>query len=111
MTAQQNISRLPDYCWGVLLIDKSLIRIKAGEMGYYPLDEALSRDAKNVFSQYRIKGDKSKRLNNDAIADKLNADMGISKATRYAMEWGSQFGWEMPASRPEKWEEILSKQK
>lgn len=45
-TAQENIANLPNYCYGVLLVDNSLIRIKAGESGYYPLSEASKRDAK-----------------------------------------------------------------
>lgn len=95
-SAKQNIALLPEYCWAMLLTDKSLIRIFAGVSGYYPLNQALTRDAKLVFD---------KDLTNNEIADKLNADMGITRAQRMAMEWGSQFGWEHALSNPENYDD------
>ena len=95
-TAQQNIALLPAWCWGVLPEDKSLIRIKAGETGYYPLDMALTIDSKKVFP---------KDMTTDEIADELNKEKGITKGQRRAMEWGSIFGWGHGASNPEKYDE------
>jgi len=91
-TAKQNIETLPEWCWAILPIDKSLVRVKAGESGYYPLNVALTEDKKRVFDP---------DLTNDQIADKLNAERGISKAQRKAMEWGSMFGWETPLANPD----------
>jgi hypothetical protein len=95
-TAKQNIALLPEWCWGVLPEDKSLIRIKVGQEGYFPLDRALTEDSKKVFD---------KKLTTNDIADSLNADMGITKAQRRAMEWGSIFGWGHGASNPERYDE------
>lgn len=39
-TAKENIARLPAECYSVLNSDKDqLIKIKAGEMGYYPIKD------------------------------------------------------------------------
>ena len=36
MSAKENIAKLPEWCYGKLLMDTSVIKIYAGEMGYYP---------------------------------------------------------------------------
>ncbi len=91
-TAKENLLKLPEWCFGVLLVDNSLITIKAGEMGYYKPnvtpDRIISTEGKSV----------------DEIADALNEEYGVTKAQRKAMEYGSQFGWEVGFANPEVWE-------
>lgn len=94
-TAKENIAALPENCYGVLLMDKSLIQIKVGESGYYPVkNEAFVQEGLELFDC---------KTTND-LADKLNAERGITKAQRAAMEHGSMFGWETLLANPENWE-------
>lgn len=84
MTAQQNISKLPSRCYGVLLSDKSIIQIVAGETGYYPLNKSMEKDLlEKVF----------KGLTVEQAVNRLNADDNITIQERKAMEWGSMMGW------------------
>lgn len=96
-TAQQNIAKLPAQCFGVLLLDQSLIKIKAGESGYYPLTTMTPSPEK------MMKGEGCKTMSE--LADKFNAGDGVTKAQRKAMEWGSQFGWESGLADPERYDE------
>lgn len=97
-TAQSNILNLPEYCFGVLLINKSLIKIKAGEMGYYPIKDIDGDTPENLI---KLRGctDMSK------LADFLNERINVSWHERKAMEMGSQFGWDHKASSPQMWKE------
>ena len=62
--------------------------VKAGESGYHATDaDTLSRHATND------------ELNE--LVDGLNADIGVTRAQRHAMEIGSMFGWELPGANPE----------
>jgi hypothetical protein len=96
MTAQQNIARLPKWCYGVLLTDKSLIIIKAGEIGYRPVKTYSSLN--EAFALFDVK-------NTDELANKLNREMGVTLRERKAMEWGSQFGWDHKLSMPEAYDD------
>jgi hypothetical protein len=89
MTAQENIARLPKQCYGKLLIDNSIIIIKAGESGFY-----------NVKSQPNLRGQSV-----DEFIDSANKSDGVTVQQRKAMEWGSQFGWNLPLAMPEKYDE------
>ena len=93
MSAKNNIEKLPEECYGVLLRDYSLIKIKAGEMGYYAIGQ--------WYAQRELQA--GKKI--DDICDELNAELGVTRAQRAAMEWGSQFGWETPLSNPENYDE------
>lgn len=84
--AKENIQSLPDYCFGVLLTDKSLIRINTGESGYY-----RQRDFESILE----KGETT-----DDLANRLNADMGVNIQQRKAIEFGSMFGWSSPMADP-----------
>lgn len=97
MTAQENIRRLPATCFDRNQVTNEIVRINAGEMGYY---------------RY-----KHQPIGVDTIDEKErwieaeNLKLGVDKATRMAMSHGSMFGWETPAARPETWREILIKGK
>lgn len=92
-TAKQNIINLPDYCYTVLGTDMSLIRIEAGEHGYYPVSKESVSKAKKVFGIDDI----------DKLADAMNDDLGVRKSHRLAMEAGSAFGWEIEGANPDKY--------
>lgn len=92
-TAKENILRLPAECYGVLESENKLIRIKAGEMGYYEPDP-LRTHLVNINS-----------MSPDEQADALNTDLGINKQTRKAMQWGSMFGWGGKLAQPEAYNE------
>lgn len=79
MTAQENIKRLPARCYGKLLVNNTIVIIKAGEQGYYPV-------------KYQPPLDKGQTI--DEFIDIVNADDGVTIQQRKAMEWGSNFGWD-----------------
>lgn len=93
MTAQENIAKLPSECYGVLKTSKELIKIKAGEMGYYKIGQWYPK--REVESGKTI----------DQVCYELNNDEGVTPAQRAAMEWGSQFGWETPLANPDNFNE------
>lgn len=96
-TAKENIALLPDQCFGVLLTDKSLIKIKAGESGYYPLKH-MSPSAEEMMKRYGFK-------TMEGYCNDLNKKDGVTLQQRKAMEWGSQFGWETRLADPTQWTE------
>jgi hypothetical protein len=76
---------LPEFCYSTLPSNKEeMIIIKAGEKGYYrvdPLSDAYLCSAER---------------NNELI--------GVTKAQQKAMEAGSMFGWNVPASDPSRYD-------
>lgn len=76
---------LPEYCYSRLLTDSMLILIRRGDRGYYPSHGGTVKA-------------------NDEIVDELNANRGITKAQRMAMETGSMFGWSVPGAFASAWE-------
>jgi hypothetical protein len=74
---------LPSYCYAVHPVDGEVIRLVAGEKGYY-------------VSNYQAHGDQSAQN----VADDLNAGLGVSKAQVEAMECGSLFGFHVPGANP-----------
>ena len=84
MSAKTNIAKLPEMCYSVLAGFDKLIRINAGEMGYY----AINPSSKHIV---RV----------EELADKMNEKMGVTRAQRAAMETGSMFGWEVPGADPD----------
>lgn len=68
---------LPEMCYGVLNTTGEIIVLKRFEKGYYD-------------QRGRHQG---------SDADKLNEGIGVNKGQRKAMEAGSMFGWEVPASK------------
>ncbi len=93
-TAKENISLLPEYCFSSDNVTRKLIRIKAGESGFYPA---------HTHPEVKIA---ARHLENiDDLADRLNAEMGVTKAQREAMEIGSMWGWEVPGANPNAYNE------
>ena len=84
MSAKTNIAKLPESCYHVLNTTGELIKIKSGEKGYYKLGQSLPK---------RDCDDQS--ITMDELADNWNNDIGVTKAQRSAMDWGSMFGWEV----------------
>lgn len=89
-TTQQVIASLPAECFGVLPATKEVIKIKAGEIGFYKVCQPPA---------HVIGSDMA------AFVDKLNAEDGITKAQRQAMQHGSMFGWHTHAANPENYTE------
>jgi len=80
------LKSLPDKCYGVLQSTNELIVIQRGVMGYFPQrPENAPWGAENV--------------------DILNERLGVTKGQRIAMENGSMFGWDIPASNPNNYNE------
>lgn len=80
------LQNLPEKCYGVLASTNELIVIKRGQSGYYPQrPENAPWGVENV--------------------DILNERMGVTKGQRVAMEMGSMFGWDIPASNPDNYDE------
>jgi hypothetical protein len=71
---------LPEFCYGTLLSTGETIIIKRGESGYYKSTRQFD-------------------------ADTLNSELGITKAQKEAMMAGSLFGWDIPASDPNLYDE------
>lgn len=93
--AKENISKLPEKCFGRLLEDNSVIEIRVGEIGYYPLNKGHVEDGMKLY------GCKT----TEDFVNTLNKESGITIAQRMAMEWGSQFGWEHGLSNPDRYDE------
>lgn len=90
MSAKTNIKKLPLYCYSVLLIDNSLIKVVAGERGYTRIGQSYPKRI------CELNG-----ISMDELADIWNAEMGITKGEREAMDIGSMWGWEVPGADPE----------
>lgn len=73
---------------------ESIVVIINGEDGYCPLadEEALVNST-------------PRELNLEQRIDYLNSLIGVSKAQRQAMEFGSMFGWHLPLANPEFYDE------
>jgi hypothetical protein len=106
MSAKENITKLPKWCYGLNLVDLTVITIKAGELGYYPCGALRNRETEILedIALLSTREDKSVLLNN-FINVILNGPRGISKAQREAMEIGSQFGWDVPGANPDLYNE------
>lgn len=80
----ENKYNLPQECFGVLASTGETILIKFGEKGYYPQESLKWRNAHEL---------------NEEI-------FGITdKAISMAMQMGSMFGWDVPATNPDTWRE------
>jgi hypothetical protein len=89
-TAKQNIAKLPEECFAILLTNKNLIRIKAGESGFFKCDQRLPlRECERL------------GITMDQLADSWNTDLDVTKGQREAMEIGSMHGWEVPGANPD----------
>ena len=76
------MNNLPEMCFGKLKSTGEIILIKRYESGYYKQDGRF--EGKDV--------------------DELNAEIGVDKGQRMAMEAGSMFGWDIPASNPDNYD-------
>ena len=80
-------SSLPNYCYSVLPSTGELIRIGRGTDGCSPSDRSNPNES-----------------GRDA-ADRLNRQIGVTKAQEAAMQAGSMFGWHSPAADPKNYDE------
>jgi hypothetical protein len=78
---ETKLKGLPEFCYATLPSDKEqMIVIKAFESGYYPVDP--------LSDAYLCSAERNNEL------------LGVSKAQAKAMKAGSMFGWDVPASNP-----------
>ncbi len=82
-TAKENIAKLPAFCFVIDLMTNGIIKVVAGESGYYrtPYDSDATQ----------------------AQADALNKKLGVNRAQAEAMMVGSMFGWEVPGANPDRY--------
>lgn len=80
------MNRLPEMCWAILDTTNELVLVKRGEMGYYP-----QRKENEPWGVENL--------------DALNERLGVTKAQAQAMKMGSMFGWDVPASNPDNYDE------
>ena len=76
---------LPDFSFAYLNTTGEVILIKKGEKGFYPQPHY---EGKSV--------------------DELNESIDVTKAQAEAMVSGSMFGWDIPASNPQLYEERMA---
>lgn len=77
------IDKLPEFSFAYLNTTNEVIMIKRGINGYYPQPD---------LEGYSV--------------DQLNEAYGITKPQAEAMLKGSMFGWHVPASDPDMWENL-----
>lgn len=83
-------NRLPDICYSMHNVTGQLIILKRGISVYFPYKDSYEPTTLDVVNE-------------------LNEKLGVTVAQRKAMESGSMFGWEVPASTISLWEEKLKK--
>ena len=92
--AQENLLKLPGECLGVLGETGGIIMLTAGESGYKPVkmdDIRMKCNARNITVEQ--------------LVDEMNAEIGVSKAERQAMQFGSLWGWHIPLANPDNYDE------
>lgn len=80
-TVEKTFDGLPELCWSVQPSTNELVIIKRGVKGYFPQREENAK--------YPVEN-----------LDILNERLGVTKAQYRAMQSGSMFGWDTPASNP-----------
>ena len=80
------VSELPDFCYGVLPSDCSIIIIKKGENGYYLTNKGYEREYEDI-EDWNERNDKA-----DELCNKLNAAIDVTPEQRQSMEARSMFG-------------------
>lgn len=83
---------LPDWCYTYVHSANDIGIVRRFENGYWPVDD---RSIPNPVDR------------NDGVklADKLNAEIGVTKAQAAAMSHGSVFGWDLPVANPANYDE------
>ena len=101
--AQENLLKLPAECFGMIPSTRGIISITAGEMGYKPV--TLSE---KIISQCDHRG-----IHVDQLVDEMNAEIGVTKAQREAMQFGAMWGWGIRLANPDMYDEkgVLIRQK
>lgn len=86
---QCNLSKLPDFCYALIVKNvpgRRIVAIKAGVRGHYVTSfDGVTMD----LAEARI------------LVDRLNVRMGVTDAQHQAMIAGSNFGFHVPAADPE----------
>jgi hypothetical protein len=89
MSAKTNIDQCPEWCWDTLNSTGELMKLTAGESGFIRTGQSFPRRVAEF-----------KGITLDQLADEWNADLGVTKGQRQAMNWGTMFGWEVELANP-----------
>lgn len=81
---------MKDLCYTYLETERTIGIIHRNETGYYKTDLAECNKIKSAEE-------------GKAFVRKLNENLGVSIAEQKAMEFGSMFGWNIPAADPNAW--------
>lgn len=90
MSLESNLAKLPPFCYSILLSTHEFISIKRGVSGYFRVPD------KNFHSNKDLR----------ELVDKLNCQLGVTKAQEQAMTFGSMFGWATPGADPDRYLDI-----
>lgn len=85
---ENNSSKLPEFCYAVLPGSKEIIILKNNERGYYRTD---------IYSD--------SRESSIELVDEYNQNLGVTKGQREAMLIGTMFGFTVPGSDPDNYDE------
>ena len=83
---------MKDLCYTYLETERTIGIIHRNETGYYKTDLAECNKIKSAEE-------------GKAFVRELNENLGVSIAEQKAMEFGSMFGWNVPAADPDNWSE------
>lgn len=78
-----NMAKLPDLCYSVHIESGDTVVLKKGEKGFYD-------------TGYGAQG--------DAVVDRLNERLGVTRQQRAAMELGSLVGFHAPGADPDRYD-------
>ncbi len=81
-------SSLPEKCYSTLIDTGAVVILKRGETGFYKTDIPFSGKEEA-----------------QALVDKYNEKLGVTKAQAEAMKAGSMFGWACPAADPKNYDD------
>lgn len=86
-----NMSSLPELAYAIHMMDGSVIIIKKGESGFYPIDTAKFPQAV---------------AEPEAFVAQQNTAMGVRPSQAQALFMGSLFGWDLPGANPETYRDL-----
>lgn len=96
MSAKENISKLPEYCYSQLNTTGEVIKICSGMSGFYRQEQFMY-----------IKRELQHGVSRKDLVNKLNIKLGVTPEQKEAMEIGSMFGWEVPGANADMYETIV----
>lgn len=81
-----NLEKLPELCWIKISSTNELAIVKRGVRGYFPQS-------------------KENKIYSSGDLDRLNKELGVTKAQMEAMRVGSMWGWDAKGADPDNYSE------